>query len=61
VPLHTQPIDFNHAHELINRALTDARDFLDGGGEERPPIRMRVHRHGSPTFQLLQERGEAAA
>ena len=39
-PLHTQPIDFNHADELIDRALADARKFLDSGGEDRPPIRM---------------------
>jgi NTE family protein len=60
-PLHTQPIDFNHAHELIERALTDAREFLDGGGEERPPIRMRVHRHGSTTADTAQQRDKAAA
>jgi hypothetical protein len=59
-PLHTQPIDFNHAHERIDRALTDARKFLDGGGEERPPIRMRVRRHGSATTDLAQERDKAA-
>jgi hypothetical protein len=23
----------------------DAREFLDGGGETREPIRMRMHRH----------------
>ena len=60
-PLHTQPIDFKHAHELIDRALTDARDFLDGGGEERPPIRMRVHRHGPATAEIAQQRHKAAA
>ena len=45
-PLSIQPIDFTHADELIDQALHDARKFLDSGGEERPPIRMRVHRHG---------------
>lgn len=45
-PLRTQPIDFDHADELIAQALEDARKFLDSGGEDRPPIRMRVHRHG---------------
>jgi NTE family protein len=45
-PLGIQPVDFSHADELISRALRDAREFLDGGGEERPPIRMRMHRHG---------------
>jgi NTE family protein len=44
-PLSVQPIDFSHADELIDQALRDAREFLDGGGEERPPIRMRMHRH----------------
>jgi NTE family protein len=45
-PLTIQPIDFSHADELIDRARDDAREFLDGGGEHRPPIRMRMHRHG---------------
>ena len=46
-PLNIQPIDFAHADELIDVALVDARDFLDGGGETREPIRMRMHRHSS--------------
>jgi NTE family protein len=46
-PLNIQPIDFAHAVELIDAALLDARDFLDGGGETREPIRMRMHRHSS--------------
>ena len=45
-PLGIQPIDFAHADELIERSLADARAFLDGGGAERPAIRMRMHRHG---------------
>jgi NTE family protein len=44
-PLDIQPIDFAHADELIDVALGDARDFLERGGELRPPIRMRMHRH----------------
>jgi NTE family protein len=44
-PLDIQPIDFAHADELIERGLVDARVFLDSGGRERPPIRMRMHRH----------------
>jgi NTE family protein len=44
-PLSVQPIDFEHADELIGLALDDAREFLEGGGEEQPPIRMRVPRH----------------
>ena len=44
-PLDIQPIDFAHADELIDVALRDAREFLDGGGETRAPIRMRMHRH----------------
>jgi NTE family protein len=46
-PLSTQPIDFAHADELIARALADARSFFERGGEDRPPIRMRMHRHGA--------------
>jgi NTE family protein len=44
-PLNVEPIDFTHADELIDQALIDAREFLDSGGEERPPIRMRAHHH----------------
>lgn len=44
-PLAIQPIDFGHADELIARSLNDARRFLDSGGAEQPPIRMRMHRH----------------
>ena len=42
-PLRIQPIDFDHADELIERAAHDARTFLDGGGEKRPPITMPTH------------------
>jgi NTE family protein len=41
-PLAIAPIDFGHARELIDRSAQDARAFLDGGGAERPPIRMRM-------------------
>ena len=44
-PLSIQPIDFAHAGELIELAYADACEFLDGGGAERPPIRMRMHGH----------------
>jgi NTE family protein len=44
-PLRIPPSDFAHADELITRALDDARRFLAAGGEKRPPIRMRDHRH----------------
>jgi NTE family protein len=44
-PLSIQPIDFSHADALIERALHDARDFLESGGEERPAIRLRTPRH----------------
>jgi NTE family protein len=47
-PLGIQPIDFAHAEELIECSLSDARVFLDGGGAERPPIRMRMHSHSPP-------------
>ena len=44
-PLDVQPVDFGHAEELIARARRDTARFLDRGGEERPPIPMRMHRH----------------
>ena len=47
-PLAIQPIDFAHADELIARSLSDARKFLDAGGAERPPIRMRMRRDEQP-------------
>jgi NTE family protein len=53
-PLEIQPIDFAHADELIDVARRDARKFLDGDGETRAPIRMRMHRHSAG------DRGEAA-
>jgi NTE family protein len=44
-PLSIQPIDFGHADELIERALNDARAFLDSDPE--PPLsRRHIHRHG---------------
>jgi NTE family protein len=55
-PLNIQPIDFAHADELIRRALSDAREFLDHRGEERPPIHMRTHRHAA-----VQRRSKAPA
>ena len=59
-PLRTQPIDFSHADELIAQALGDARRFLDSGGLDRPPIRMRVHRHGTAR-EDARRRNQAAA
>jgi NTE family protein len=53
-PLGIQPIDFAHADELVERALHDARDFLDAGGEERPPIHMRTHRHAQATSRASE-------
>ena len=44
-PLAVAPIDFDHADELIARSYADGCEFLDGGGAQRPPIRMRPHRH----------------
>jgi hypothetical protein len=43
---------------LISRGYDDARDFLDGGGAARPPIRMRMHPDGDPTGK---ERAAAVA
>ena len=51
-PLDIQPVDFAHADELIEIGLLDAREFLDGGGETREPIRMRMHRHSSVPDRL---------
>jgi NTE family protein len=44
-PLDISPIDFGRPGELIDRGLHDAREFFDHGGEQQPPIRMRMHRH----------------
>jgi len=44
-PLDIQPIDFAHADQLIASGLHDAREFLEDGGEEQPPIHMHMHRH----------------
>ena len=44
-PLAIPPTDFAHADELVGRALRDARAFLDDGGEQRPPLHLRTHRH----------------
>ena len=44
-PLAIQPVDFDHADTLIERGYDDAARFLDSGGAERPPIRMRMHSH----------------
>lgn len=53
-PLAVQPIDFGQAGTLIERAYTDACGFLDSGGAERPPIRMRMHRHGVPARKKVE-------
>ncbi len=65
-PLAIAPVDFSHSGELIDRAAEGAAAFLDGGGAERPPIRMAMHRHqparpGSPrkgAASLLSPRPE---
>src|ERR1700694_3669971 len=44
-PLTIPPIDFDHADTLIHRGYSDAREFLDGGGAQRPRIRVRMRRH----------------
>jgi NTE family protein len=44
-PLTVAPIDFSWAGELIDQAYRDACEFFDRGGDERPPIRMRMHDH----------------
>jgi NTE family protein len=55
-PLGTQPIDFDHADALMARALADARTFFAQGGEDRPPIRMRMHRHGARRLAAAEPR-----
>lgn len=59
-PLDIQPIDFDHADELMDVALLDAREFLDSGGETRAPIRMRVHRHASDPEPVMVSRTHGA-
>jgi NTE family protein len=56
-PLDIQPVDFAHADELIDVALRDAREFLAGGGEARPAIRMRMHRHSHVAEQRTHAYG----
>ena len=40
-PLRIQPIDFDHADELIRRGAQEARRFFREGGVDRPSITMR--------------------
>jgi NTE family protein len=56
-PLSVTPFDFSRADELIERALHDAREFLDGGGEEQPPIRMRMHAHQPSVVEAPEDVG----
>jgi NTE family protein len=58
-PLAIQPTDFAHAEELIGRSLEDGRAFLDHGGPERPPRRMRMQRHAQPTARKKRAAGVA--
>jgi NTE family protein len=59
-PLAIGPIDFGHPGELIDRALRDAREFLDEGGEQRPSIHMRTHRHRRGSRAALPDGRPAA-
>jgi hypothetical protein len=43
------PSGFDHADTRIQLGYSDARGFLDGGGAERPPIRMRMDRYTATT------------
>jgi NTE family protein len=52
-PLAIAPTDFAHAELLMERGYADACKFLDGGGADRPPIRMRMHRHHAPAARKL--------
>jgi hypothetical protein len=60
-PLRIQPIDFGHADELITRALHDAREFLDGGGQERPAIGDSADRPAPAPGHGLTVAGRLAA
>ncbi len=40
----------------IERHRGDAREFIDSGGEDRPPIQMRMHRH---TSNVRRDRGRS--
>lgn len=53
-PLAVQPIDFGQAGALNERGYADASDFLNSGGAERPPIRMRMHRHDVPARKKVE-------
>lgn len=50
LPLHVVAVDVITGEELrlSSGSVVDACEFLDGGGAERPPIRMRMHRHHAP-------------
>jgi predicted acylesterase/phospholipase RssA len=61
IPLHVVAVDVGHAGELIERSLEGARAFLDGGGAEQPPIRMRTHEHpAAPAVSRRSGRGSRA-
>jgi hypothetical protein len=55
-PLAIAPTGFAHAELLIQRGNADACEFLDGGGADRPPIRMHVYRHNTPAFRKFGSR-----
>ena len=59
-PLDVQPNDFSRADELITRAHNDSREFLRSGGEDRPALRMRMHRHAKPGGAHAQPGDRAA-
>ena len=58
-PLAIAPTDFDHAELLIQRGHADACEFLDAGGADRPPIRMRVHCHHPPARSRLAAKDAA--
>jgi predicted acylesterase/phospholipase RssA len=60
-PLAIQPTDFAHADELIGRSRDDARAFLDRGGAEGAPSRMRIQRHARPHARKKRAAGVALA
>jgi Patatin-like phospholipase len=55
-PLEIPPTDFTHEEILIGRGYADACQFLDAGGADRPPIRMRVHHHNPRARRKLDAR-----
>jgi NTE family protein len=53
-PLDIPPTDFAHAEIRMRRGSADACEFL--GSADRPPTRIRVHRHNTPARRTFGSR-----